>query len=49
MEDVSDCEALELGINHLHEAGCALDIKYRYNQVVVDNFLGDEFVSAERK
>ncbi len=33
----------------MHEAGCALYIKYRYNQVVVDNFLGDEFVGAERK
>jgi len=33
----------------LHEVGCALYIKYRYNQVVIDNFLGYEFVGAERK
>jgi hypothetical protein len=43
------CEALELGMNQLHEAGCALYIKYRYNQAVVDNFLGDVFVGAKRK
>ncbi len=42
-------EVLKLGLNQLHEAGCALCIKYRYNQAVVDNFLGDEFVGAERK
>ena len=40
---------MELGLNQLHEAGCAIYIKYRYNQVVLDNFLGDEFVDAERK
>ncbi len=43
------CEALELGLNQLHEAGCALYIKYRYNQAVVDIFLGHEFVGVERK
>ena len=48
-EAMSVCEALELGMNQLHEAGCAIYKKYRYNQVVVDNFLGDEFVGAERK
>ena len=49
LEAMSVCEALELGLNQLHEVGCALYIKYRYNQAVVDNFLGDEFVGAERK
>ena len=49
MEDMSVCETLELSLNQLHEAGCALYIKYMYNQAVVDNFLGDKFVGAERK
>ena len=49
LKAMSVCESLELGLNQLHEAGCALYIKYRYNQVVVDNFLGDEFIGAERK
>ncbi len=38
LEAMSVCEALELGLNQLHEAGCALYIKYRYNQAVVDFF-----------
>jgi hypothetical protein len=46
LEAMSVCEALELGLIHLHEVGCALYIKYRCNQDVVDNFLGDEFVGA---
>ena len=49
LEAMTVREVLELGLNQLHEAGCALYIKYRYNQAVVDNFLGDEFVGAERK
>jgi hypothetical protein len=49
LDAMSVCKALELGLNQLHEAGCALYIKYRYNQAVVDIFLGDEFVGAERK
>ena len=49
LEALSVCEALELGMNQLHEVGCALYIKYRYNEVVVDNFQGGEFVGAERK
>jgi hypothetical protein len=40
---------LELGVNQLHEVDCALYIKYKYNQAVVDHFVGDEFVGAERK
>jgi hypothetical protein len=31
MESMSVNEALELGMNQMHEAGCALYIKYRYN------------------
>jgi hypothetical protein len=38
-----------MGMNQLHEVGCALYIRHRYNQVVVDNFVGDEFIGAERK
>ncbi len=33
----------------MHEASCALYIRHKYNQADVDNFLGDEFVGAERK
>jgi hypothetical protein len=43
------CEALELGLNQLHAVGCALYIRHKYNQAVVDNFLGDEYIRAERK
>ncbi len=49
LEAMTVCQALELGLNQLHEAGCALYIRHRYNQAVVDNFLGDEYVGAERK
>jgi len=48
LEAMSVCESFELGLNQLHEVGCALYIKYRYNQTVVDNLLGDEFIGAER-
>ncbi len=36
-------------MNQLHEASCALYIRHRYNQAVVDNLMGDEHVGAERK
>ena len=36
-------------MNQHHEAGCALHIRHKYDKVVVDNFVGDEFVGAERK
>ena len=45
LEAMTVREVLELGLNQLHEAGCALYIKYRYNQAVVDNFLRDEFTA----
>ena len=37
-EAMSVCEALEFGLNQLHEAGCALYTKCMYNQAVVDIF-----------
>ncbi len=43
------CQALELGLNQLHEVGFALYIKHMCNQAVVDNYLGDKYVGAERK
>ena len=46
---MSACEALELSLTEIHEASCALYIRHKYNQAVVDNFLGDEYVGAERK
>ena len=49
LEAMSVCDALELDLNQPHEDGCDLYIKYWYNQAVVDNFIGDEFVGAERK
>ena len=49
LEAMTVCQSLELGLNQLHEAGCALYIRHRYNQAVVDNFLGDEYAGAERK
>ncbi len=50
LEAMTVCEALELGINQLHKVGCALYIKHnRYSHAVVDSFLGDEYVRAERK
>jgi hypothetical protein len=49
METMTVCQASELGLNQLHEAGCALYIWHKYNEAVVDNFLDDEYVGAERK
>ncbi len=49
LEAMTVCQALELGMNQLHEVGCALYIRHVYNQAVVDKFLGDEYVGAERK
>ena len=48
MEAMTVCQTLELGMNQLHEAGCALYIRHKYNQAVVDNFVGDEYVGSER-
>ncbi len=36
-------------MNQLDEGDCALFIRHKYNQVVVDNFVGNEFLGAERK
>jgi hypothetical protein len=48
-EAMSVCQSLELGLNQLHEVACALYIRHKYNQAVVDNFVGDEHVGSERK
>ena len=40
---------MELGLKQLHEVACALYIRHKYNQAVVDNFVGDEYVGSERK
>ncbi len=42
------CEALELGLNKVHEAACALYIRHKYNKSVVDAFVGDEYFGAVR-
>ena len=49
LEAMTVCQTLELGMNQLHEAACALFIRHKYNQAVVDNFVGDEYVGSERK
>ena len=36
-------------MNQLHEDGCAMYIRHMYNHVVVENFMGGEYVGAERK
>jgi len=35
-------EALELGLNEIHEASCAMYIRPKYNQPVVEAIVGDE-------
>ncbi len=45
---MTTCEALELGLNEVHEAACALDIRHKYNRSVVDAFVGDEYFGADR-
>jgi hypothetical protein len=49
VEAMTVCQALEMGLNQLHEVVCALYIRHKYNQAVVDNFVGDEYVGSERK
>ena len=39
-------EALELRLNEVHEAACALYIRRKYNQLVVEAFVGDEYFGA---
>ena len=43
------CQALELGLNQLNEAGSALYVHHKYNNAVAENFVGDEYFGAERK
>jgi len=43
---MTTCEALELGLNEVHEAVCTLYIRHKYNQSVVDAFVGDEYFGA---
>ena len=48
LASMSACESLELGINEFNEAACALYIRHKYNQTVVDQFVGDEYFGADR-
>jgi hypothetical protein len=48
MEALTVCGALELGLDELNEAACALYMRHHYNPVVVENFLEDEFFGADR-
>ncbi len=45
---MSACEALELGLYEIYEASFALYIRHKYNQAVVDAFVGDEYFGANR-
>jgi hypothetical protein len=45
---MTSCEALELGLDEVHEADCALYIRHKYNQSVVDAFVWDEYFGADR-
>jgi len=45
---MSACEALELELNEVHEAACALYIRHKCNQSVVDTFVGDEYFGADK-
>ncbi len=45
---MSACETCELGLNELHEAACSLYIRHKYNQAVMDSFLGDKYFGLER-
>jgi hypothetical protein len=45
---MSACEALDLGLDEVHEASCSLYIRHKYNQAVVDAFVGDEYFGADR-
>ncbi len=45
---MTTCEALELGLNEVHAAACALYIMHKYNQSLVDAFVGDEYFGADK-
>ena len=49
LKGMTICQALELGINQLNEAGAALYVQHKYNAAVAENFVGDEFFGADRK
>jgi hypothetical protein len=49
LKGMTICQALELEINMINEAGAALCVRHKYNAAVVDNFAGDEFFGADRK
>jgi hypothetical protein len=48
LKAMSACETCELGLDELHEAACALYIRKKKNQAVVDSFQGDEYVGSKR-
>jgi len=48
LEAMTVCATLKMGLNELHEAASALNIRHIYNPEVVENFLGDEFFVADR-
>jgi hypothetical protein len=39
---------MELGLNELLEATCASYIRHKYNQAMVDAFVGGEYSGADR-
>jgi hypothetical protein len=49
MKERTICQALDLGIDQLNEAGSGLYIQHEYNSAVSENFVGDEFFGADRK
>ena len=44
---MTSCEALELGVNEVYKATCALYIRHTYNQAVVEAFVGDEYFRSD--
>ncbi len=49
LKGMTSCQALELGINMMSEAGAVLYVQHTYSAAVADNFAGDEFFGADRK
>jgi hypothetical protein len=49
LEAMTDCQAVELGLNQLNEAASVFYIRHKYNKVVEENFVGDDFFGADRK
>ncbi len=48
LEAMTTCEPLGLGLNEVNEAACALYIRHKYNQAVVDAFVWDEYFGADK-